>query len=471
MNAKLYKCNKLFDLYTQEEKDQIDSILAEFEIAKKEAERELTDHHHPEWLNRYERIANPFMQRTEIIHDAVKTRYILAFKGNESAILEDVQEILNVIDKKDFMQEIKIRKSFCISEDILLHSAERIPDPIKREETINNIPAIIKSRKQAAIANYWNCYDFLLSQLTDQIEALQYYGLPLSGLEELTAAKASEWYVRTDFTPQIPHTKQFKKLEKFYFLADPITAGIFNGKHVIKTSNFIAIIDFETLEGVKLSRELSLYEKFVWHAIVNLVIQDHHEILTLNQIYKAMGNNGKPNEKTKKEILDAVENISRVRVSIDIPTDKEIYPGIDKFKGSFQLLATNTKQALSRGQIARDSIQILEEPQLFYFAKALNKVYSLPAIVLEVPISKTKANFTLLNYILQSILKLKKEEESEILLDALFVKCGIGFNDRTKKSRLLNQNNGTLRKILNHFAETKFIKKYEITTRKIKITF
>lgn len=225
MNVKLYKCNKLFALYTQEEKDQIDSILAEFEIAMKEAERELTDHHHPEWLNRYERIANPFMQRTEIIHDAVKTRYILAFKGNESAILEDVQEILSVIDKKDFMQEIKIRKSLCISEDILLHSAERIPDPIKREETINNIPAIIKSRKQAAIANYWNCYDFLLSQLTDQIEALQYYGLPLSGLEELTAAKASEWYKKPKSKPKgsTTHIERVEEQAKNPFYSLPVS--------------------------------------------------------------------------------------------------------------------------------------------------------------------------------------------------------------------------------------------------------
>lgn len=404
------------------------------------------------------------------LYERVKKRYIDHFKGDMDAILSDASAILQVVKKKHFQDEIRTIKFLTPKEEEVIEFYKDQPEP-QRSEKIQRAKDMIKTNNKAAVANYENCYNFLLLYLDVQIEALQYYGLPLSGLEELTAAKASEWYVRTDFTPQIPHTKQFKKLEKFYFLADPITAGIFNGKHVIKTSNFIAIIDFETLEGVKLSRELSLYEKFVWHAIVNLVIQDHHEILTLNQIYKAMGNNGKPNEKTKKEILDAVENISRVRVSIDIPTDKEIYPGIDKFKGSFQLLATNTKQALSRGQIARDSIQILEEPQLFYFAKALNKVYSLPAIVLEVPISKTKANFTLLNYILQSILKLKKEEESEILLDALFVKCGIDFNDRTKKSRLLNQNNGTLRKILNHFAETKFIKKYEITTRKIKITF
>lgn len=196
MNAKLYKCNKLLALYTQEEKDQINDILAEFEIALKEAERELIDRPDP---GNYERIANPFLQRTEIIHDAVKTRYILAFKGEEAAILEDVQEILNVIDKKDFTQEIKLRKFLVFN---LLHSAERIPDQIKREKTINNIPAIIKSRKQAAIANYWNCYNFLLYQLKDQIEALQYYGLPLSGLEELTAAKASEWYKKPKRKPK-----------------------------------------------------------------------------------------------------------------------------------------------------------------------------------------------------------------------------------------------------------------------------
>ena len=239
----------------------------------------------------------------------------------------------------------------------------------------------------------------------------------------------------------------------------------------IETSMFVAFIDFENLDGVKLSKKLSSYEKFVWHTCVNLIIQDDHDILTLEQIYKAMGNNGKPNNTIKTEILEAIENMSKVRVTVDVPVNSELYPELDQFKGTFQLLATNTKQALSRGQIAKNSIQILEKPQLFYFAKAINQVCSFPATVLEVPVSKTKANITLLNFLLQKILKMKLDDfsQKEILLNEMYVQCNI--DDKFKRSRLIKENGGTLRKMLDHFTEYNFIQEYSITTKYIKITF
>ena len=393
------------------------------------------------------------------------------------AILSDAKEILQAVTQKDHIEYVQRISAFWANLGMIFEG--------EPEKTFYNEPC------------YLNCFSFLCDILDDQLRAYDYYRLGGLEIHKLAKKKAAEWYEKPrnfKFIPyyakryecnenkqskkaaenqiaKIPHTKQFRKLDKFDYLTDQISTGIFDGEINIETIMFSAFVDFENLDGVKLSKKLSSYEKFVWHTCVNLIIQDDHDILTLEQIYKAMGNNGKPNNTIKTEILEAIENMSKVRVTVDVPVNSELYPELDQFKGTFQLLATNTKQALSRGQIAKNSIQILEKPQLFYFAKAINQVCSFPATVLEVPVSKTKANITLLNFLLQKILKMKLNDfsQKEILLNEMYVQCNI--DDKFKRSRLIKENGGTLRKMLDHFTEYNFIQEYSITTKYIKITF
>lgn len=436
-----------------------------------------------EWKNLFD------MKQQELrdLWHSMEEKYIILFVGNKSAILSDVQEILVAISKEDFEKEMQ---SCSKRVDLLNEYVIKKYDKAAAKR-------IIDDKRKETIQNFENCCKFIESTLRPQYNAFIHYDFSCGEIDKLVEQKAAEWYEKPrnfKFIPyyakryecnenkqskkaaenqiaKIPHTKQFRKLDDFYYLLDPICTGVFDGEMNIETSMFVAFIDFENLDGVKLSKKLSSYEKFVWHTCVNLIIQDDHDILTLEQIYKAMGNNGKPNNTIKTEILEAIENMSKVRVTVDVPVNSELYPELDQFKGTFQLLATNTKQALSRGQIAKNSIQILEKPQLFYFAKAINQVCSFPATVLEVPVSKTKANITLLNFLLQKILKMKLNDfsQKEILLNEMYVQCNI--DDKFKRSRLIKENGGTLRKMLDHFTEYNFIQEYSITTKYIKITF
>lgn len=415
---------------------------------------------------------------------SMEEKYIILFAGNKSAILSDVQEVLAAISKEDFEKKMQKRSK----------RVDQLNEYVVKKYDKETAKRIIDDKRKETIKSFENCCNFIeFVCLRVQYDAFLYYDFSCREIDKLVEQKAAEWYKKPrnfKFTPyyakryeenkqskkvaenqivKIPHTKQFRKLDKFDYLTDQISTGIFDGEINIETIMFSAFVDFENLDGVKLSKKLSSYEKFVWHTCVNLIFQDNHDILTLEQIYKAMGNSGNANPETKAEILEAIENMSKVRVTVDVPINSELYPELDQFKGTFQLLATNTKQALSRGQIAKNSIQILEKPQLFYFAKAINQVCSFPAAVLEVPVNKTKANITLLNFLLQKILKMKHDDfsQKEILLNEMFMQCNI--NDRSKKSRLLNKENGTLRKMLNHFVFADFIHGYEITERELNI--
>ena len=459
---------------TTEDLQKEDMIFSQMVKISKECKSE-------EWKDLFD------MKQQELrdLWHSMEEKYIILFAGNKSAILSDVQEILAAISKEDFEKEMQKRSK----------RVDQLNEYVVKKYDKETAKRIIDDKRKETIQNFENCCKFIESTLRPQYNAFIHYDFSCGEIDKLVEQKAAEWYKKPrnfKFIPyyakryecnenkqskkaaenqiaKIPHTKQFRKLDKFDYLTDQISTGIFDGEINIETIMFSAFVDFENLDGVKLSKKLSSYEKFVWHTCVNLIFQDDHDILTLEQIYKAMGNSGNANPETKAEILEAIENMSKVRVTVDVPINSELYPELDQFKGTFQLLATNTKQALSRGQIAKNSIQILEKPQLFYFAKAINQVCSFPAAVLEVPVNKTKANITLLNFLLQKILKMKHDDfsQKEILLNEMFMQCNI--NDRSKKSRLLNKENGTLRKMLNHFVFADFIHGYEITERELNI--
>ena len=83
-----------------------------------------------------------------------------------------------------------------------------------------------------------------------------------------------------------------------------------------KQANIYVLLDFDELDGVKISRQLTSYDKRVFIAVANLKAQGH-DTITAEQIYKAMGNPKRPNADTIKKILQSVECISRGRVTID----------------------------------------------------------------------------------------------------------------------------------------------------------
>ena len=182
-----------------------------------------------------------------------------------------------------------------------------------------------------------------------------------------------------------------------------------------------------------------------------------------------MGNSKKKKKKIQDEILDTVETISRARVSIDTTEEHNLYPKYETVKATFQLLPTVTCTAFARGQIVENAIKILETPNLYTFAENRKQIACLPASILEVPVSKTKDNVFFLFFLIQRISRMKSDKKApkNILIDTLLVHCGI--TDKSRKSRLLSKKNGTLKRILDHFAKEKFIQEYNVTDRDIII--
>lgn len=476
--GKLAKCDRIRTLFTQEEKALIKNILDEFQAAMLESEPQITEISPPEELSWYEFVANPFMEKMEAIHKVVKLRYILSFNGDAAAILSDVQNTLNVIKKEDFTKAIETLQKIIPNEKVLLHSYDRIKDPVKKKEAIENIPAVIMSRREAATANYSNCYNFLLSNLDDQIAAIRYYNLSLSDLEELVIKKCSEWYPKpkTDIFPKISTSK----LQDILYPIDKVNSELWNcfsiGENTPlkaesdkdsrkgKQANIYVMLDFNELDGVKISRPLTSFDQRAFVAISN-IRESGQEIATLSQIYEAMGGESRASAQIRSKIIESIETMSRAVVKIDTTEENRIYPRLDKIVWESQLLHIEKIKGYSRGQITDYAIRIIEVPKLFLFAKNRGQITTVPIKLLESDISKTEANLLLENYLLSRIARMRNSTKitRTILIETVHQKCNI--KTACQRQRLPEK----IEKYLKHYVSVGWIKAYKLTDKSIEI--
>lgn len=232
-----------------------------------------------------------------------------------------------------------------------------------------------------------------------------------------------------------------------------------------KTADIITMLNFEELDGVKISRPLTIYDKRVFIAVANLVNEGQY-ILTPTMIDKAMGATTKTNAADKEKILESLAALVRARVTIDNTTEAKLY-GYERIKGDFPLLAASIVTAYIDGQLTEGALQVAELPKLFQFSINREQVTTIPIKLLESPISKTKANMTLEDYLIKRISQMnnpKKKVPHKILLSTLYEKCDI--KERKQRARLVKDK---LPALLSHYVKTGYIKSYTLDSTHITI--
>ena len=231
-----------------------------------------------------------------------------------------------------------------------------------------------------------------------------------------------------------------------------------------KQANIYVLLDFDELDGVKISRQLTSYDKRVFIAVANLKAQGH-DTITAEQIYKAMGNPKRPNADTIKKILQSVECISRGRVTIDNTEEAKMYTRYDRVKATFPLLTTEICSGYANGKVVDNAIRVLEVPKLLTFAEKRGQLTTVPLRLLESPISKTEANLLLEDYLFNRIARMRNSPKitRTILLETVYQKCNV--TSKMQKSRLPEK----LERLLQFYKDESWITGFTITERNIEI--
>lgn len=459
---------------------KIDTYQTPEEIAKKqEIFYQLFEKVKPFYTNKEISKLNKFIEQYMFdihqIENQAKMRYILSFEGNKSAILKDVEEILNSITPEDFQKEIS--------------SYEQMLPTFGDPHSWFNI-----SDEQKYIEDYQNFYLFLTQLLQSQIEAFQYYSYPLEEIEELIEQKASQYYKKLNNIQKIDSKNSIKQNNQTNLLEikpcqttsdiiyplDKVNSVLWKGFPIGKSTalkaesdrdnekgkraNIYVLLDFEEFDNVKISRSLTIFDKNILDAISSLKL-DGHNIITSTQIYKRMGNTSRPNLKDKEKILNSIKTMLRAIVTIDNTEETDLYPKYDKVKATFHLLPCEICEGYFKGKLIEEAIKIVEFPKIIAFAQQRKQVTLIPQSVLESPISKTDDNLLLTDYLITRIARMKNSKciTRTILLDTIYQKCTI--DTKMKKSRFPKK----IITILNHYKSIGWIKDYKLTDKEIEI--
>lgn len=433
------------------------------------------------------------------IRKNAQQRYILSFSGRKAAVLDDVKEILAAATKEEF-EERQDRRRAAIHSDKEIEEALPHLFNFESEQSKNEAIRIMKSATKAEYTlsekNYNTFITFLFEILSLQVQVTFYhFEEPYNQKEQeeiqnefsrLVKEKAKSCYLEfpirgiPDFEEQQPPKISTSKLSDIFYPIDKVNSELWNcfsiGENTPlkaesdkdsrkgKQASIYVMLDFNELDGVKISRPLTSFDKRVFIAISNKR-EAGQEILTFSQIYEAMGGISRPDKSIRDRIIESIETMSRAIVSIDTTEENKIYPRLDKIVWESQLLHIEKVKGYSRGQITDYAIRIIETPKLYLFAKQRNQITSAPLELFESPISKTEANLSLEDYIFPRIARMRNSTKISrtILIETVCQKCNI----TTKKQR--QRLPGKIEKYLKHYVSVGWIKAYKLTEKSIEI--
>lgn len=223
-----------------------------------------------------------------------------------------------------------------------------------------------------------------------------------------------------------------------------------------KQADIIYSIDFEALEGVTITKKLTGYDKRVYIA-TGAVFNSGYDVMTVAQIYNAMGNTGRPNARDIKKINDSLTKMSAARIYLNNESEHKLYSKYERFIYDASLLPMERISAVVNGQTTDTAIHLFREPPLISFARGRKQITTVTRRLLESPISKTDANLLIDDYLIERIAFIKNSKgkiSNKLLYATIYDKCDI--KEKMQRSRAKEK----IAKYLTHYKECKFIKDF-----------
>ena len=239
-----------------------------------------------------------------------------------------------------------------------------------------------------------------------------------------------------------------------------------------KEVTILAAINFVNMEGVKITKKLTNFDKRVYIAVAALW-NAGNKVITLTQIHYAMGNTKRPAAYQLEKIIEAVSKMTTAKLFLDNALEVEkLKYNYGKFKYDGALLPMERMTATIKGQLSDAAIHIFREPPLMTFARERNQITTFDVKLLQSPVNKTDGNLAIEDYLLERIAgakqaasKGKKVVINTILYETLFQKVGI--TDRKQKSRAIEK----IKTYLDYYKSNGYIKSYVAEAKQVTFYF
>ena len=283
-------------------------------------------------------------------------------------------------------------------------------------------------------------------------------GKPSRQLPSVTGKRIN----KLDFPVDKVNSKVWKLLES----AQNGQIGIAVEKHASKKQlTTLYSINFDALgNNVTISRKLEPFDKRVYLA-VSALHNAGNSVISLTQIYRAMGYTTTPNEKVIEKIENSISKMAAAHLSLDNSQEARAYK-YDKFVYSASLLPMERVDGVINGKVVESAIHLFREPPLISFARGREQITTIERRLLETPVNKTDQTLMIEDYLIERIAHAKTGNLSnKILYDTLFKEAKV----TDKKQRLRAK--AKVKTILWHYVKCDYIKNYEEEEDGITICF
>ena len=226
-------------------------------------------------------------------------------------------------------------------------------------------------------------------------------------------------------------------------------------------------IDFEALQDISISKQLTQFDKRVYIA-AGALHKAGNEIFTETQIYSAMGNSGMPGKGDLKKIDDSLTKMLKAVILVDnahevANTKGKGYTG---FRYDGVLLPFERVRAIVNGKVTDGAIRLFREPPLISFARERKQITTIPRMLLQSPVSKTDANLRIEDYLIERIGHMKNGyAHHKMRYETIFEKCGITTAKQKQRAP------GKIKRYLEHYKMCGWIKDYKEEKDGIRISF
>lgn len=232
-----------------------------------------------------------------------------------------------------------------------------------------------------------------------------------------------------------------------------------------KELNIYYSIDFEALgDEISITKKLLPFDKRVYIAI-SALFNAGNKIITLTQIYYAIGNIGRPSRSSLDKINNSITKMMGAKISVNNEQEASQYK-YNKFIYDGALLPIERGSAIINGQLAESAIHIFREPPVISFAKQRSQVTTLELKVLKSPISKTDLNLLIDDYLIERISKAKNGKgHHRILYKTIYEKAGI----KSKKQK--ERTPAKIKRYLDHYQKCGMISRYVMGKDGVSVYF
>lgn len=426
------------------------------------------------------------------LYEIAEKRYTENLIDNPDSVLQDIQKILDVLEKQDFIQS----REFDLS---LTRTAQQC----------GNMDSYL-FHKALSEENILNCINFMMrSVLYTQIEFAREHEFKkpdsYEKLSNMIKAKLLDWYS----FPESEIDKVLQEYFKFFFPVkheiisvsatvpefihypvDKVNQNLFryleNGTYSMNVEKAgssdnletIVTLDFEELEQnpVLTFRGLTPFDKRVYVA-AGALQQAKNEYISATQIYKQMGGKRKSNPTAKdvEKIVESCTKMMGIRLSIDNQEEAAKYPKYKEFRrGLFYLFPVEIVENVSiNGRTTDFCLHFLkDELPLFTFARLRKQITEYTPEQWSLPFSMTDGHILLDEYFRNRTARMRRDKarsknhsyNGKMLYSTIYENCGI--DNKVKRTRAIEK----IRKLLNHYKATGIIIDYQEGKDGIRIT-